>query len=368
MKNMSFTSPKIITINGRFLTQPVIGVQRYANELLRAWDTMLAEGEINPQQYRFDVVIPSNTELVSPFRMIPFLRIGYLKGNPWEQIEVPWFTHGKFLFNPCNSAPILKNGQAVTIHDASTFAVPQSYSRLFRIKYYLILSIISRTANVILTVSQFSKNELVKYLHLQPHKIHVIPLGCDHILRASSDQTVFTKHGIPDRPYLLAVGSNAFHKNFSLLHQAITHIPTGEVNMIIAGGDFKRSFNATSNANLPGFLRIGYVSDPELRALYQNALGFVFPSFYEGFGIPPLEAMACGCPVIASNAASLPEVCGDAALYFNPHNPQDLADKIHLLANDKPLQQQLREKGIQRSKRFQWRQTALDTLNRLFEK
>jgi glycosyltransferase involved in cell wall biosynthesis len=363
MENISFASTKLITINGRFLSQPATGVQRYANELLRAWDTMLAEGEINPREYKFEVMIPSNTELVSPFKMIPFVRIGHLNGNLWEQLELPWFSHGKFLFNPCNTAPVLKIGQVVTIHDASVFAVPQSYSRLFRLKYSLILKIIARTAKVIFTVSQFSKNELIKYLHLDSHKIHVISSGCDHILRVPSDQNVFTKHAIPDEPYLLAVGSNTFHKNFSALEQAMAYFPTGRVNIVIAGGDFKGWFKATSSTNPVGFQRIGYVSDPELKALYQNAVGYIFPSIYEGFGIPPLEAMACGCPVIASNAASIPEVCGEAALYFNPHNTQDLADKIQLLLMDKSLQQKLREKGIQNSKRFQWRQTALDTLD-----
>lgn len=106
---------------------------------------------------------------------------------------------------------------------------------------------------------------------------------------------------------------------------------------------------------------MGYVSDAELRALYEHAACFVYPSFYEGFGLPPLEAMACGCPVIVSNAASLPEVCGDAALYCNPCSPEDIAEKISLLMADPRLREDLRQKGLERAKQFTWEKCARET-------
>ncbi len=350
-----------VAINGRFLTQPATGVQRYAYELVRAWDEMLGEGEIDPGRYAIELLAPRLESSAPSLECIPVRQVGRLAGNLWEQIDLPWSARGHLLFDPCNIGPVIKPGQAVTLHDASIFAVPDSYSLGFRSKYRLVLSILARTARVILTDSFFSKNELVRYCHVDQRRVQVVPLGCDHITRAQPDEGVFQKNKIGQKPFLLAVGSNAPHKNLGRLCQAVNLLRDSNLELVIAGGTFTRVFQATGLAQSEKIKPLDYVSEGELKALYQRATALVFPSLYEGFGLPPLEAMACGCPVMVARTAALPEVCGDAALYFNPESAQDLADKIALFVPDAGLQANLRALGLLRAAKYTWRDTARRT-------
>ena len=354
-------SPQTIYINGRFLSQPATGVQRYAVELVRAWDGMLSRGEIKDHDWRIELLTPRLHGIIPQFNCIPVRQVGMLQGNRWEQVELPWHARGKFLFNPCNTGPGFKRDQAVTIHDASVFAVPHSYSLAFRIKYKIIISILSRSAAPIFTDSSFSRDELAKFCHVNPGRFQVVPLAADHILYTQPDEDVFQKHGMGSKPFFLAVGSNAPHKNLTVLAQALALLSDPNFDGVIAGGDFKKVFQTGQLASQDALKRIGYVSEGELKALYQRAEALVFPSLYEGFGLPPLEAMACGCPVICAKAASLPEVCGDAALYFNPHDPRDLADKLLALINDRALQDDLRKKGYSQAQKFTWSKTGQQT-------
>jgi glycosyltransferase involved in cell wall biosynthesis len=357
-------SQKTVYINGRFLTQPATGVQRYALELLRAWDVMLEHGEIDPTYYKLICVTPHLRKLVEEFSHIPIQQVGYLHGNLWEQIELPWHTRGEFLFNPCNIGPIFKLNQAVTIHDASVFTVPQSYSFFFKMKYRVIQSILAQTTKVVFTVSEHSKMELQKYCRVPLNKLFVIYEGCDHINRFQSDSSILRLNNIGDKPFILAVGSDAIHKNFSILEEVSAILGSG-LDVIIAGGEFTSWFKAAANNTKVGIKRLGYINDGELKALYQNAAVFIFPSIYEGFGLPPLEAMTCGCPVICSQIPSLVEICGEAAIYFNPCHPGDLAEKIIRIINDKSLQEQLRRYGILQTSKFTWARTANSTWERL---
>lgn len=231
-------------------------------------------------------------------------------------------------------------------------------------KYSVTISVLAKTAKVIFTVSQYSKNELVRYCHIPIEKLVVVYEGCDHISRIPSDQGVFKKYCIGDKPYILAVGSNALHKNFSVLDEAAAALPPDEIEIIIAGGDFKGWFNSVPDCNAKGARRLGYVTEMELKALYERATAFVFPSNYEGFGLPPLEAMACGCPVIVSKIASLSEICGDAALYIDPDRPEELKEKIMCITKI-PSRQEQKEKGIHQAQKYKWSSTAKETWKHL---
>ncbi len=348
----------VIAINGRFLTQPATGVQRYAYEIVRAWDAMLDRGEIDPARYEIEIVAPRLNKPVDEFNHIAIRQVGFMSGNLWEQIELPWHTRGKFLFNPCNIGPIFKINQAVTIHDASVFAIPKSYTFLFRMKYRTVYKILAKTAKVVFTDSEFSRGELQKYCRIPDEKLSVVHAGCDHMERIVPDPSIFQRKDIGDKPYILAVGSNAMHKNLSILGEISKHLDV-DIDIVIAGGEYLPWFSKSSaNGTREGVKKLGYVTDEELKALYQHAAAFIFPSLYEGFGLPPLEAMACGCPVICAKIPVLKEVCGDAAMYFENGHPKELVKRIQTLINNVSLQQVQKSEGIKQSSRYKWEISA----------
>lgn len=346
---------KTIYINGRFLAQPLTGVQRYSHELVRAWDELLDCGEIDRHAYELVVLAPQSAPEQNPWRHVRLVQAGRFDGNLWEQIDLPLMARGGLLFSPGNIGPYFHPNQAVTLHDASVFAVPKAYSRPFRWKYRLIMRRMGRIARQIFTVSEFSKAELSRYLNIPPERITVVYPGKEHILRVEPDERILDRYGLRDRPFLFAVSSNSPHKNFATLLAAIRQMGDQEFKFVIAGGTFARVFQSTGMEELPAnVVRVGYVSDGELRALYEHARAFVFPSLYEGFGLPPLEAMACGCPVICSNAASLPEVCGDGAVYFEPTKVEEVCQLISQLMEEPFFLEDLQKKILERARLFTW--------------
>jgi glycosyltransferase involved in cell wall biosynthesis len=345
-----------ICINGRFLTQPITGVQRFAEEVVKALDLLIAGGEIRPPG-KVSVLAPANVLRVPKFTAIEMSIRGQLKGHAWEQLELPWLAGGALIVNLCQVAPALRRRQLVVMHDASVYAVPWAFSRKFRAWYRVLMPLIARRSEKLATVSRFSRMELARYIKVAAERFAVIDESGDHILSAAPDRSVLTRHGLTARKFVLAVSSLNPNKNFAGLVQAFEFLSDGDFDIVVAGGSAPRVFG--SALNLPASVKhIGYVSDGELRALYEAAACFVYPSFYEGFGLPPLEAMRCGCPVIASHAASMPEICAGGALYCDPHSPQDIADKISGLMGNTGLQDELRSKGLARAAEFSWERCA----------
>lgn len=345
-------------INARFLSQKITGVQRYALELVKALDELIELGVINGQS--ICLLAPSNIKHEVAYRNIGIRQVGKYTGHLWEQMELPKYAKEGVLLNLCNTAPLFHKNQIVTIHDASVYAFPKAYSMYFRIWYKMIYKFVSKNAQKILTVSNYSKNELSKYCKLDENKIAVIYEGKEQILNSVSDERILRDCNLKKNAYLLAVSSINPNKNFNLIVKAIEQID-GDCDIAIAGNANNKVFSnfplrAGGNVKL-----LGYVGDGQLRALYENAACFVYPSFYEGFGLPPLEAMACGCPVIVSNTSSLPEVCGDAALYCDPFDPKDLAQKINILMTDNMLREYLQRKGLERASQFTWEKCARET-------
>jgi glycosyltransferase involved in cell wall biosynthesis len=352
---------KRIVINGRFLTQRITGVQRFALELVKVLDKLL---EIDDIRLRFELVIMTPQNIINDINLknIKVIPVGKLKGHLWEQFELPFYSRHGFLVNLCNTGPLLKRKQIVTIHDAAVYSRPEGFTKAFIYWYKLLFKILSLIAYRIVTVSQFSKKELLHYLRTKPNRIRVVSEGWEHIQEKHSDLNVFQKHNISPKKYILAVSSLNPNKNFQGIVKAIECLGDIGTDIVIAGGTNPKIFSS-SNDSLPNSVKyIGYVTDEELKALYEGAIGFIYPSFYEGFGLPPLEAMACGCPVIVSNIASLPEVCGDAALYVDPYNPKDIATKIRILLSDDNLREELSRKGLERAKLFSWEKCAKEII------
>jgi glycosyltransferase involved in cell wall biosynthesis len=214
-----------------------------------------------------------------------------------------------------------------------------------------------RRAGIVATVSKFSANELMRHIGGRAAGIELICGAGDHILRAPSDARVLDRLGLAGQRYVLAVGSRTANKNFAGVARAVTLLSGLGCKVVAAGGSNSRVFNGVSLES-DSLVLAGYVTDGELRALYENAACFVFPSLYEGFGLPPLEAMHCGCPVIVSDRASLPEVCGSAALYCNPDDPADIAAKLRLVLESSSLRDELRAAGLARAREFSWERAA----------
>jgi glycosyltransferase involved in cell wall biosynthesis len=342
---------KSIAINGRFLSQPITGVQRYAHELLRELDKLLALRPVGMARNAGD--LPSYESLIVK-------RVGRLTGQLWEQFELPFYCRGKLLFTPCGGAPLLHNAHVVTIPDAAEFATPHAYSRAYRTWYKGMKTGMGRRAGRVITVSEFSRSEIVRWCRVDPARIAVTPEGSDHLKRVQPDRSILDRLHLEPHSYVLAVSSRNPNKNFRGLTRALQFLSDLPVSFVIAGALNSQVFS-DSEAIPSSVIEVGHVSDEQLRALYEDAGCFVFPSFYEGFGLPPLEAMASGCPVIAAAIPALRETCADAALYCDPADPSDIARQIGSVMNDLELRQTLIDRGYARAGELRWAHTALET-------
>lgn len=347
-----------VFINGRYLTQAVTGVQRCAVETVRALDNLVAQGEYVSEGWSFSVLVPPSLRIHPTFMQLPVRVVGWTGGQSWEQLELPIHTRGGLLLSLANVAPLAVRHQCVTIHDASVFAVPHTYRLAFRAWYRFLIPALGWRAERILTVSRFSRDELIRRAGIPAGKLAVVPLAGEHILSVPADNGVFRRHALGTRPYLVTVGSDAPHKNLGTLARAIELVPQHDYDVVMAGGRNATVFGSDPSGSAGRIRRLGYVTDGELRALYEQATCLIYPSLYEGFGLPALEAMACGCPVIASDAASLPEVCGDAALYCDARDPRDIAARISDVLSRPELRQDLSVRARARADGFRWTATA----------
>jgi glycosyltransferase involved in cell wall biosynthesis len=346
-----------VDINGRFLTQATTGVQRYAIEMVRSLEQRLQADADLRNRYRFRLVTPSNTTGNIPgLQHITQVARGRLRGQPWEQLELPRHTRDHLVLSLCNTAPVASHN-VVTVHDAGVFAIPEAYSLAFRLWYQALLPRLGRGAVQILTVSNFSRDELSRRAGIPPSKIQVVHPGGEHIREIPADPGVFARLPVSPGAYLLAVGSRSAHKNHAAVFRAASLLGRMAPPVVIVGGSNSKIFSDQRGMKATNVYPAGYTTDAELRALYENAICLVYPSLYEGFGLPPLEALVCGCPVIVSRTASLPEVCGDAALYCDPQDPQDIARRIEAIQTPR-LRDDLRLAGAERARCFTWHRAS----------
>ncbi|ADD01944.1 glycosyl transferase group 1 [Thermoanaerobacter italicus Ab9] len=274
------------------------------------------------------------------------------------------------LYSTTHHGPLFYKNQIITIHDLLPihFNYKDSLQRILQTNYFkFVLPQIIGRAKKIITISDCTKSDIIKYFNVQEEKIVKIYNGYDKNLffpRNNARSYIYGKYKIED--YILAVGASYPHKNYDNLIKAITLTLDKNIKLIIAGGkDEYRNYlkKLAKELNLVDkVLFINYVPQEDLPYLYSAAKCLVYPSLYEGFGLPPLEAMACGCPVITSNTSSLPEVVGDAGIMVNPHSIEELAKAIDLVLSNENLRKEMIEKGLKRAKKFSWEKTAEETL------
>jgi glycosyltransferase involved in cell wall biosynthesis len=350
-----------IAINGRFLTQGMTGVQRFATEIVAAADALAVAGAWPAAR----LLHPAGARDAG-LRAFSSETVGTRSGQVWEQIDLLRALRGDVLVNLGNTAPILAGArQAVVIHDAGAFDTPESYSFAFRSWYRLLQKRLARSGARILTVSDFSRGRIAATLGLDAASIGVLPEGGEHVLRVPADAGVLARHGLERARFALVVGNPAAHKNLAALSTAAEMLGRHGLVLAVAGAADPAVFRAGGGVAAEAARVLGRVSDAELRALYENALCLIFPSRYEGFGLPPLEAMVCGCPVVAAHAGAVPEVCDGAALWFDPDQPATLAEALSRLIEEEGLLDGLRQAGLERARHFTWEAAARALLARI---
>ena len=333
-----------IIINGRFLTQNITGVQRFAHEIVKELDKVVKKNEaviLAPKNILFKELSYENIEIK---------KVGILKGHLWEQLELPYYTwknKGRLL-SLCNTAPIINTG-IITIHDISYKVNPKFYLRKFSIFYSILNKIITKTSVKILTISEFSKKEIMKYYNINSSKIDIVHNAWQHMEKIKEDVKILEKLQLKNKEFYLGVSSINPNKNFKYIIELAKLYP--EKIFVIAGKLNQKVFGGMNLEKLVNLVWIGYVTDEELKALYKNTSGFIYPSFYEGFGIPPLEALACGCKkVYVSNTSCLPEIFENSVIYLNPY----VVEKI---LEDK---RKINEKNIEKIlSKYSWEKSIL---------
>lgn len=335
---------KSLVVNTRILQSHTTGVQRYLLELL----SRMPEVE----------------------RVSPVEKMAGVRGHVWEQFRLPVSCRGKLLWSPSNTGPLAVRNQVVTIHDVAPLDHPEWMNPRFAAWYRFLIPRLARRVKHIIVVSEFTRQRLITHSRIDPDKVTVVHCGVDARFQPQGQEAIVaarTALQLPTGRYVLSVGSLEPRKNLGRLllawERLLPELPP-DVWLVLAGARGKNLVFADvpELKQLPERVFMsGYVPDEMLPALYAGAMAFVYPSTYEGFGLPPLEAMACGTPVLTGNRASLPEVVGDAGVMVDPFSVEDIADGLRQLLLDDALRLALVPKGLKQAAKFRWDITAQHT-------
>lgn len=361
-----------IGINGRFLIAKRTGVQRAAYNLIKALfdadqenEYFLFTSEDQAQEWNYP-----NVKVVTS-RLKPG---DNFRNHLWEQFVLTRLAK-KFkvdiLHSPANMAPLFYRGASIVhIHDLCFVVNPQWYSYLFHTAYNFAIPRLAKRASRVITNSNNSRNDLLQFYEVDAGKVRLIYWAVDQTFgKVPATEKAISEEG----DYILYVGSLEPRKNIGMLIEAFEKLkaenPSVKTKLILIGGE--SPLFASARLQIKNFHQDvvfkGFVSDEELRAYYKSAKVVAYPSLYEGFGLPPLEAMASGAPVVTSNSSSLPEVVGDAALMVSPYDCNQLASTLLNVLNDENLRREMRRRGFTQVKKFNWYRVARNVLSVYYE-
>lgn len=355
-----------IGIDAHFVGVRRSGNEQYFENLIRA---LLRQPRGGSEYYVFSYRGAAQTRVPDP-RVV---HLPLASRSVWWQraFEIPrhaWRLGLDLVHVPFNFLPIMKCRTVVTIHDLGFLRVPHVYTRGERLRMRMLTRLAARYADHVITGSEFSKRDIVEEYGLSPERVSVAPSAVDRALfrplAAAERAAAGRRLGLPEQ-YLLFVGVIQARKNLGVLIDALATLRARawpDMQLVLVGRQAFRAGDVVRRARERGVaaavMHPGVVSDADLVALYNGARAFVFPSLFEGFGIPVLEAMSCGCPVVSSNATSLPEVYGDAALTFDPTDADALVARLEEVLGDPALGQRLAQRGVERAAQFSWDRTA----------
>jgi len=328
-----------LCVNLRTLGYGITGVQRYLLSLL-------------PH-------MPSELNALKPSQALQGI-----KGHLWEQVYLPTQLHRRLLWSPGNTGPIAVTRQVLTVHDTASLDHPEWFERKFALWYAALLPRLIRKVRAIITVSRFSRERIVRLTGVDPERVHVIWNGVEPRFRPVDPKAikqVRTRFDL-NRPYILFVGSLEPRKNLKMLLEAWQLGGFDEATLAVVGAS-GHLFRRMQFDSIPEGVRLlGQVEDEVLPALYSGAAGFVYPSTYEGFGLPPLEAMACGCPVAVSDIPALREVLDSSVAYFDPFSPADVVSSLEwLLRLNNSSRATYVQGGLHHAASYSWERAAADT-------
>lgn len=344
--------------------KPTTGIGRYTKKLLDELPILAPDDQF--------IGVTNNQSFTR--RSVKEKYLSQLKKLYWEQQELPHLLKQMnidLLHNPMNFGIPLKRTcpSVVTIHDVIPLTYQKDYlhSPIEKTYYRMVMNVVKNHAVKIITDSNYSRNEIVKHLGIASSRIEVIELGVGEEFKIIKEEEVLAK--IKDqfklkRPFLLTIGGSEPRKNIRALLNVYNNMSAiFEFDLVVIGGvwrdlDIKKEYQGNASVKF-----VGSVTQEELVSFYNLASAFIFPSYSEGFGLPILEAMACGTPVIAANASSIPEIIGDSAITFDPFNQQSMYQAILEVMGDPSLQSELISRGIEHIQHFKWTNTIKHTLH-----
>jgi len=334
----------MFAINGKILNYRLTGVQRYLMDVSARWS-----------DYSF---------------IRPKSAIDGVVGHCWEQFVLPSKLNGRVLFSPSNTGPLSIRRQVVTIHDVVAIDHPEWFGKKFSLWYSYLVPRLCRNVDSIVAISEFTKERIISLGGVDESKISVIHNGVDEKFKPSPKKViddVKSDLGLAGLRYVLSVGSLEPRKNLKRLLSAWGRM-VGELDddlvLVIVGAKGKSLiFNNVDLSALPDRVVLtGHLPDDQLIALYSGALCFVYLSEYEGFGLPPLEAMACGTVAITGNLTALPEVMGSAGIMVDPYSQDEICDAIFRVVSDDVFRVGLESQCIAQSRKFSWNVAGEKTL------
>ncbi len=348
-----------VYLNGKFYSGVLNGVHRTADRLVRELDALGGSDD----RLEFSLLLPRRPTWAPALRHIRKVeqRLGHRQ--LWEQFILPFRAADGVLVNLANLAPLAHGRKLTMVHDAQFVISPESYPLKFSLGYRALVPCIAATSAKVLTVSEYARDSLAAFHVAKHRRTEVIYNGADHILGVSPDRKIIERLRLAERPFALLFGTAAAYKNVQVVFEAFNTCPPG-VQLVVVGASRLSLLGAGLNPP-PNAIFVGKVCDAELRALYEAALALLFPSRTEGFGLPPVEAMLCGCPVIAAPSGAIPEICQDAILYADIFSPSSWSDQIAVLRSQPGLRQAKIVAGRRRAEAFTWKRAGVELLNQI---